>query len=95
MLVREHACARQGSGHDDRRRIPRLGRGGRPFLAARGLRAERDGAGEPNPRSDTDRIRSSSDRSSLCGVLATPGVVPRVLADQNVRIADLAELSGL
>jgi Uma2 family endonuclease len=31
-----------------------------------------------------------SERSSLCGVVVTPGVVPRVQADHNVRIPDLA-----
>jgi Uma2 family endonuclease len=31
-----------------------------------------------------------SERSSLCSVLANPGVVPRVRADHNVRIPDLA-----
>ncbi|MGH6936513.1 MAG: Uma2 family endonuclease [Methylocella sp.] len=31
-----------------------------------------------------------SERSSLCSVLANPGVVPRVQAEQNVRIPDLA-----
>src|ERR1700730_11873855 len=30
------------------------------------------------------------ERSSLCSVLANPGVVPRVQAEQNVRIPDLA-----
>jgi Uma2 family endonuclease len=31
-----------------------------------------------------------SERSSLCSVLANPGVVPRVQAEHNVRIPDLA-----
>jgi len=31
-----------------------------------------------------------SERSSLCSVLANPGVIPRVQAEQNVRIPDLA-----
>ena len=31
-----------------------------------------------------------SERSSSCGVLVTPGVVPRVQAEHNVRIPDLA-----
>jgi Uma2 family endonuclease len=31
-----------------------------------------------------------ADRSSLCSVLANPGVVPRVQAEHNVRIPDLA-----
>src|ERR1700736_5876157 len=31
-----------------------------------------------------------SERSSLCSVLANPGVVPRIQAEHNVRIPDLA-----
>ena len=43
-------------------------------------------------RSELDRLLGNhfAERSSPCGVIANPGIVPRVQAGHNVRIPDLA-----
>ncbi|MFZ0507321.1 MAG: Uma2 family endonuclease [Methylocella sp.] len=64
-------------------------------MAARGRTAAGDGARQPDPWSVAERAGALianhlAERSSVCSVLANPGVVPKVQAEHNVRIPDLA-----
>ncbi len=89
-----HGFDRQDTGQDDRRGISRLGRGGSPYVAACGRRAASDGACQPDPWCHTggalQAYRELSRGAVELIVLANPGVVPRVQAEHNVRIPDLA-----